>query len=361
MTAKARLVEIAWNTNQTQFNPVQDGANVTVQFNPETLKVTYTNQNRGGSQPGGGGGQFVGNSTSKLAVTLFFDTTETSMDVRRLVKQVAYFIEPKVPKGQSAGANTSPNRVPPGISFEWGTFFFRGVVDSLEENLEYFSEQGVPLRATVSLNITRQQIIFDINDKGELGKGKTATGEPPIGTEQVEAARQGDSVPSMAARQNRSGDWKSIAAANGIDDPLHLQAGAIVNLNAQAGASAGLSGGTGLTASPSASASGSVGASGGAGAQAGFSAGLGAGTGFGASAGASAGFGAGASAGFGAGASAGLGAGASAGFGGGGSVSTSAGISGGVSASPAFGAATSSGRSLKPVGPSVDASVLLEL
>jgi hypothetical protein len=38
----------------------------------------------------------------------------------------------------------------------------------------------------------------------------------------------------MAASVGAGADWKSIASANGIDNPLRLQAGASINLNARA-------------------------------------------------------------------------------------------------------------------------------
>lgn len=362
MVAKARLVEIEFDANQQQFNPVANGKSVTVHFNPESLKVSFSNENRGGNQPGGGGGQFVGSGTSKMSVELFFDTTEATgdvanRDVRRITEQVVYFVKAKPPSG-SGNSNTNSNRVPPGLSFEWGSFIFRGVVNSMDETLDYFSEEGIPMRATVSLNITRQEIKFEFGEPGQASGGAAAGGPPP-GTQPMDAARQGDSVQSMAAREGRSSDWKQIAAANGIDDPLRLEAGALVNLNAGASfgagisASGGVSGGLqagagfGVGAAAGASVAGGLSASG----QVGFSAGLGGGVGFsagvGASAGASAGFGAsagaGASAGFGASAS----AGASAGFGASAGAGASAGIgaSAGVGVSAGFGASANAGLS----------------
>lgn len=354
MVAKAKLVEIEFDANQQQFNVVSGGKTVTVHFNPESLKVSFSNQNRGGNQPGGGGGQFVGSGTSKMSVELLFDTTESTADlaqrdVRRITEGVAYFVQAKAPSGGSR--NTSSNRVPPGISFEWGTFIFRGVVDSMDETLDYFSEEGVPLRATVSLNITRQEIKFEFGKPGQANDSAASGGSAAPGTQPLAPVQQGDSVQQMAGRQGRSSDWKAIAAANDIDDPLRLQAGALLDLNAGASIGGGISAGAGASVGASAGASAGFGAGAGAsigfgagtsaGGQVGFSAGLGGGVGFsaGASAGASAGFGAGAGAS--AGASAGFGAGASAGIGG--SAGASAGIGG--SASAGFGAGASFGGS----------------
>lgn len=325
MAAKARLVEVRWNDDQNQYDPVSGGKVIPVHFNPESLKVAYANENRGGNQPSGGGAQYVGNQTSTLTIELLFDTTEprgetTDPDVRTITRDVSHFIKPLPPDQRSGGGNTSNNRVPPLVSFEWGTFLFRGTVEKLDETLDYFSETGVPMRATISMTIKNQDIIFEFGSPGAAGDALTPSDNPLPGSRPLQNARPGDSMQQMAGRDGRSGDWKSIAAANGIDDPLRLSSGALVDMNAGASIGAGVSVGGGVSAGASASfgagASAGVGLS--AGAQAGFSAGLGGGVGFAAGGGAGAsvggGVGAGAStgAGFSAGASAGTGFGATA-------------------------------------------------
>lgn len=221
MLAKARLVEIKWGDNQTKPEDVPGGRAVTVQFNPQTLRITYANQNAGGDQAGSRKvTQFVGSGTSKLAVELLFDTSETGEDVRKRVEDVAFFMKVKDTK----------TRVPPGTRFEWGSFIFRGVVDALGETLEYFSETGVPLRAVVTLNISRQDIEFEYGKAADEGG---AAGAAP--TQPLETARSDDSMQSLAGRSGRSGDWKAIAAANDIDDPMRLPPGTLVDVNRRGG------------------------------------------------------------------------------------------------------------------------------
>jgi hypothetical protein len=230
MLTKAKLVEIKWDAKQQQAEKVPGGKSVEVQFNPQTLKLSFANENKGGDQPAGSAKQFVGSGTSKLSVELLFDTTVDGSDVRKKTEQVAYFLQAKPQPN-----DPNNKRVPPGISLEWGSFIFRGVVDSMEETLDYFSEEGVPLRATVGLSMSRQDIEFLFGTPGQARGGAGAAPAAP-GTVPLETARPGDSVLSLAARLGRSADWKAIAAANNIDDPLRLQAGAVLNLNVQAGA-----------------------------------------------------------------------------------------------------------------------------
>jgi hypothetical protein len=313
MLTRAKLVEIKWDEKQEQAEEVLDGKKIEVHFNPQTLKISFANKNAGGDQPGGSTRQYVGSSSSKMSLELLFDTTQSGEDVRKHTADIAFFIQPKDKKSEKS--------VPPGVRFEWGAFIFRGVVDSMEEILDYFSEQGVPLRATISLSISRQDIEFPPDTSGQ---SRASGSRRPPGDRPLEQARNGDSVQRLVARNCNSNDWKVIAAANGIDDPLRLQAGALLDVNAGVGVSAGagigggVSAGAGLTAGASA------------GGAAGFSAGLGGGAGFSAGAGVSAGAGigggAGASASAGFGAAAGASASASAGFG------ASAGVSGEASA-----------------------------
>src|SRR5687768_15538543 len=144
---KARMVEL----DQTFTNPKGGGKNVPVQFNPESLKLTYANQlvePQGGDQAAGSAGrQFVGAGTTKLALQLWFDigaqeeVTDTQTtgekgivdDVRRLTQHIVFFMTPQPSDSDPA------KMAPPGVRFEWGTFAFDGMVEGMEESIEFFS------------------------------------------------------------------------------------------------------------------------------------------------------------------------------------------------------------------------------
>src|ERR1044071_10316801 len=152
MVKKAELQHIKWKGNQESYEPGDKKNTVKAHFNPESLKVTFENKSAGGEQPGGSSKQRTGNMTTKLAVELLFDTTDKGTDVREFTEKVAFYIKPDA----EAGSGSDSNRVPPGVLFAWGSFTFPGVVDSMDETLDYFSEEGVPLRATISLSIDRK-------------------------------------------------------------------------------------------------------------------------------------------------------------------------------------------------------------
>jgi len=235
---KAKLIEL----KEDLSSELDGGKQIDVQFNPDTLKVTYANQvvqPEGGDQAAGTAGrQFVGAGTTKLALTLWFDVTAMTEnavdDVRRLTKDVIHFMTPK-PSEQD-----SSKLAPPGTRFSWGSFIFDGMVEGLEESLEYFSPEGKPLRASIGLTLGQQKILVSRFE----GDGRVSR----AGARPFASARQGDSLQSMASSAGKGGDWQGIAAANGIEDPLRMNAGQFVDLNASMGAGAGIgiSGGAGL-------------------------------------------------------------------------------------------------------------------
>lgn len=315
MVAKAKLTEVEWKDKSSPPVTVKNGVTIDAHFNPQNLKLTYANENKGDNQSKGASQQHIGSGTTKLAVELLFDTTRNSengkdQDVRKLTEKIAYFMKPKNdPKTKKP--------IPPGVSFEWGSFNFAGIVDSLQITLDYFSEEGIPLRATLSLNITGIDTIIKTKD--------SAQNNLP-GTSPKTTVQNNDNLAKISGVNGNSSDWKAIAVANNIDNPLRLKPGSLLDLNATANARVGVSLGGQGSLSASAGLSGGVGFNAGLGGGAGFSAGASAG--IGASGGAGAGIGGGIGAGF--GANAGVGAGLNANLGGG--LSTGIGANAGFNA-----------------------------
>lgn len=231
--AKARLVEL----DPTFRQPRSGGRNVPVQFNPESLKITYANQlvePKGGDKAAGSAGrQFVGAGTTKLALQLWFDvgaqedvhdpesTGEQGVvdDVRRLTQHVVFFMTPQPAEGD-------PEQLaPPGVRFEWGSFAFDGMVEGMEETIEYFSAEGKPLRATIAMTLSAQKILP--RDASKDGPNLPAQrGHQPLKVAPGNASLQG------LAEAGGNDDWQGVADANGIEDPLRMQAGQLVNLRA---------------------------------------------------------------------------------------------------------------------------------
>jgi hypothetical protein len=266
-----------------------NGTPIPVHFNPSSLVYTVENSTQQqGSDPKRR--QFAGQFTGKLSMDLQFDTTDTGVDVRQVTGQVALFMQ------SSASANKSSNGganapAPAVLSFEWGAYQFQGFMESFKETIDFFSADGIPLRALVSIGLARQDNVFDTG---------SANTPPPSGS--LVPTSSSSSAASAAAQGGDPNAARALASANGLENPRFtggaaLEVGGGLQLNAAAGfaASASIGGGIGISGGLGVSLSAGVGISAGAGVSAGASAGasIGASAGAGISAGVSVSTGAG--------------------------------------------------------------------
>jgi hypothetical protein len=238
MSAPVRLAKAELRQLDAEFrNEIRRENWAKLQFNPETLKVSFSNQIQtpqgSGDQSGTPSRQFVGAGTTKLSLSVMFDANaplaegEAAVDdVRRLTQKVAYFITP-----QEEGRTF----IPPAVRFVWGSFQFDGIMDSLEENLDFFSNEGKPLRASMSLSLSQQRITrFTFRNTGGGGApGATpgSGGAPAPGTRPLAEAPAGANLQSIAAQAGMGDNWQAIASANGIENPRILAPGQLINLN----------------------------------------------------------------------------------------------------------------------------------
>jgi hypothetical protein len=215
--AKAMLRQLKTDFSDVDHDPTTEKKAVVVQFNPETLKVSYQNQIQ---QPDGAGDKtgsqsqlFVGSGTTKLTCTLWFDVNAPQPaqpdsafnnvdDVRKLTNRVAYFMT-------AAKDKKDPKKfVPPAVRFEWGSFRFDGIVESIEETLELFSAEGRPLRASVGIAMSQQKILIFAPEAA------AAASKRQPGTKPTTPVPEGASVQKMAGA-----NWQDVAQANGIENP----------------------------------------------------------------------------------------------------------------------------------------------
>lgn len=246
--AKAHLFEL----DEKFEHVINKDKTVTVQFNPETLKVSFANQiqtpSGAGDQSGTAAQQFVGAGTTKLALQLWFDVTaladgentkrpddgELLDDVRKLTQKVVYFITPKNGGGPSAPAGKQKS-LPPAVRFLWGSFQFDGLMDSLEESLEFFSNDGRPLRASMSMTLSQGKIRAFKFEKEKRPPPPAGSAAPdpgaPAGTKPFTPAPAGFSIQLLVDLQGKGADWQIIAAANNIENPRLLAPGQLIDLD----------------------------------------------------------------------------------------------------------------------------------
>lgn len=261
---KAKLCKVKWIKDKPFAD--KEGNPLEVQFNPQSLSLKFSNEVANNQSGGGAVRQFVGEGKTTLSLDLWFDVTAPAAggstpsqdDVRQLTKEVITFF--KLVEREKNGVK---GLLPPGIQFAWGTFLFEGIVDSLTEDLEFFSEDGKPLRAKMNLSITQQEIKLPENKAGAasglglslsagigmnagigvsagigigggvgLGVGFSAGASIGMaGTQPLVQAQAGVSIQGIAAANGRTGDWKAIALANNIENPRKIETGTLINAN----------------------------------------------------------------------------------------------------------------------------------
>jgi len=236
---KANMVAIKPPEGSGEAQTIFPG--IDVQFNPESLKLRYSNSIQGGTQSGSSSMQFVGQSTTKLSFDLWFDVSaplperkskggspdsSPAKDVRRLTKYVVDFMKPVEPKEEKDDKGATVKRaVAPMVRFSWGAFQFDGIVDSVNETIDFFSSEGHALRSQLSVSMTQQQIPPD------LLRGSDPGGDlPSPGINLQTAVSAGDSLQSLAGDLGLGEDWQSLAAINDVEDPRNLDPGMLLTL-----------------------------------------------------------------------------------------------------------------------------------
>ncbi len=229
------------------------GKAVPVQFNPTSLRLSVSNQSESGQALGVRTRQHLAAGSTKLTMQLVFDTadegtTEQPVSVRGKTKLVLQFLEP---------VKQGTKDAPPRVRFQWGDLIFDGIMDSATEDIDFFAENGTPLRAKVDVAITGQRT-KDLklqsgpggsdppspDQSNNAGPGTTGAGAQPNRTD---TAKGGESAAAFVQRQGLDpAAWRAIA--NQVDDPLSLPAGLPINFSAAASLASGLASAAGFAA-----------------------------------------------------------------------------------------------------------------
>ena len=214
--------------DQSQFQKarleIEGGRTLTCLFNPNEYAISKANAWTvkpvvGSSLPSP---QFSGGHARELTLNLLFDADPASGDVTSATD--ALFAMMEVNSSLASGRRNQAR--PPSITFAWGTFTsFKAVRSRLNVQFTMFKPDGTPIRATAALTL------IQVEKDPRSGQGTPAAPQNPTtrATERmrVHIVRAGDSLPSIAyANYGDPTRWRTIAQANGIDDPFNLERGA---------------------------------------------------------------------------------------------------------------------------------------
>ncbi|MEV6837715.1 LysM peptidoglycan-binding domain-containing protein [Streptomyces sp. NPDC051133] len=192
-------------------------ARLNLQFNPTSLQLRKTTEwRRSPSRMAGQSAlpEFVGSGPRELTLEVFLDATSThDNSVEQAVEKL---MKACVPTPASLARKKPAS---PWVRFEWGTArttSFDGVLSSLSVTYTLFDVDGKPLRATCALSVAEASV-------DPPGQNPTSGARTARSTHTVVA---GDSLALLAWREYGDATaWRSIAEANGIDDPMALVPG----------------------------------------------------------------------------------------------------------------------------------------
>lgn len=180
-----------------------------VHFNPQTLQYTITNNLRN-TGSGNSTKQYVSDSTGKLTMELIFDTTDSGEDVRLNTVRVAQLMEPN-----------ESDKTPPVVEFEWGLYTFAGMVENYRETIDFFSADGVPLRASVNITLSSQDEVFEGgSDERRANTGGSMASRSGANSVQTPPPNPNDGrgVTQTATQAGNPAAARDIAAQNGIEN-----------------------------------------------------------------------------------------------------------------------------------------------
>lgn len=186
---------------------------VPVMFNPPDYELTRSNQYAEVGVPGLGSSlvQFIRGSAQTLTTTLFFDTTDTGVDVRAHTELVVALthLQPET-------------HAPPRLLFLWGSLAFPCVLERVSQHYTLFDMGGFPLRAELSVTLRGDDVI-----EGLLAQTPLESTDKT----KVRVLRAGESIARVAAEE--LGDarlWREIARASDVDNPFRCPPGTILTI-----------------------------------------------------------------------------------------------------------------------------------
>lgn len=212
------LVETPGSTDKNlQFGSASSGSTIVAMFNPSKLTISRSVSwpSQTAAKRDTPESQFVGGEPATLAVDLLFDTYDTPSVAKESVK--TKYIDKLVQLTTVAGHGEQHR--PPVCRLSWGDqyVFFQGVLQQIETQYTMFIESGLPVRATNRCSFKQW-----ISNSQDLVQQNLMSSD----LTKVWVVKGRDTLPAIAAAEyGDARQWRAIAEANDIDDPLMLVPG----------------------------------------------------------------------------------------------------------------------------------------
>jgi len=188
------------------------------QFNPKELtiqKAAKWERKPARGAKSAGPPEFKGADPCKMTLEIFFDATD-KLDAS-VVTRVEQLFSCCVPTDASLGKK---KEIPPLVVLHWGKVSsFTAFVTSVQAKYTLFTPDGTPIRAVCTVALEEMP--------GQPPRQNPTSGSPFARASHMVVA--GDTLASIA--YSEYGDprlWRSLAAFNGIDDPMRVAVGTTV-------------------------------------------------------------------------------------------------------------------------------------
>ena len=199
---KAQLINVDTSDSYSVlFNPKEYSVQKSVQWEPHKAPGLDLPEQ-----------QFTSGNPAVLSVELFFDTYEDKTDVRT----------EHTDKVMGLTLVDPDKHRPPLVMFQWGTFKFKGVVESLSVRYTMFLSDGKPCRAVASMTVKEAQTAKEqVEEKPRNSPDHTKR----------RTVKHGDTLALIAHEEyDDPAEWRRIADANGINDPKDVKPGTVLTL-----------------------------------------------------------------------------------------------------------------------------------
>jgi len=215
------LIELV--PGKLQFNEHSRDHRIDAMFNPKSLGITRSVQweSAKAAKRDSPELQFTTAQPATLTVDLFFDTYDTPSAKKESVYQYTK-------KLADLTLVRGDKHRPPVCQLFWGKqeMIFQGVLQSLDQQYTMFQDNGIPVRATSKCTFMQWRANSnDLKYQNLMSADVT----------KVWVLKRGQTLATIAAQEYLDPrNWRDIAAANGIDDPLALDPGTTLLLPALA-------------------------------------------------------------------------------------------------------------------------------
>ncbi len=181
---------------------------IPVSFNPEEYTLDMGNTIAEIGIPGleKSPVQYVRGKIRTLKMDLFFDTYEDKQnkDVRAKTSRITSLLN-----------KNATTQAPPVLLFSWGSLQFTCILETVSQKFIMFLQDGTPVRARLSVNFKEYEQL-----KVEIEEGFFIA--PPTIRNMIE----GETLEKLAHEYlDDPREWRVIADANNIDDPLSVTPG----------------------------------------------------------------------------------------------------------------------------------------